>query len=102
MVLRTAQYEDTEGRRRRVLLPETLTDEEAEMGIPNGPPLLTALQLPADIEVKLHNELFNRGLFTLRDIRKAGRPAIQAALMAALSLDVERVLALYQEFEVGG
>ncbi len=96
MGLKTANYEDHMGRKWRVFLPVDASDEDAREGIPAGPPSLAALELPVDVEVRLHNELHHRGLFSEKDLRHR-RPELQAALMAALRLDVERLQGLYGE-----
>ncbi len=87
-------YQDDEGRWWAVLVPQGQEDE-AHMGIPLGPPDLSSLGLPLEVEVRLHNQLFNRGLFTLRDVRRGPRD-IFAAIQAAYRADVAAVTGLYQ------
>lgn len=67
----------------------------AEQGVPLGPPPLAELNLPPEVEVRLHNQLFERGLYTSQDVRRR-LPDVRAALMAALSVDVARILAVFE------
>lgn len=92
--MREVTYTDFDGRKWRRLLPEGVPDEEASSGVPAGPPPLMSLNLPLDLEVRLHNELFHRGLLTAADIN-GKRVEVRSALMAALRLDVEAISAVY-------
>lgn len=95
MSLSTIEYTDTEGRRSLRGLPAGVPASKAAQGVPLGPPSLAELGLPKEIEVRLHNQLFARGLFTEQDARaKPGE--IHSAIVAALRLDVQRILAVYQ------
>ena len=87
-------YQDDEGRWWAVLVPAG-QEQDAHMGIPLGPPDLSPLELPLAVEVRLHNQLFSRGLFSLRDVRRAPRD-IFAAIQAAYRADVAAVTGLYQ------
>ena len=61
-----------------------------------GPPELYELGLPIEYEVKLNNQLFDRKLFKLVDVRR--RPDdIEAALKAILRLDVLKIRNRYKE-----
>lgn len=93
-VLVRAKYQDDEGRWWVVLVPPGHEDE-ASMGIPVGPPDLASLGLPEAVEVRLHNQLFNRGLLTARDLKGRGQEVF-AALQAAYRVDQGAVTALYQ------
>lgn len=85
-------YEDADGYWWRVRVPEGAND--LSMGIPIGPPDLTALGLPPDLQRRLHNQLWSRHLFTRRDLR--GRmPEVLAALQATYKVDAQAVTALY-------
>lgn len=94
--MRQASYEDAKGRKWAVLLPDDATEADAPMGIPLGPPSLESLDLPEEVEVRLHNQLFERRLFTVADI-KARRQDIFGALQATLKVDIARIAALYTE-----
>lgn len=77
------------------MIPEDVPDSEAAVGIPVGPPPLDGLNLPLEIEVRLHNQLFARKIFTEKDARK-NLDGIRSALTSALQSDVSRILAIYQ------
>lgn len=91
--LQERTYTDEKGRQWVVLVPENETDYS--IGIPLGPPDLSALNLPEAIEIALHNQLTSRRLFTQRDVRHRMNE-IQAALQAAYRVDAGRIMALYQ------
>lgn len=94
--MREVSYEDTEGRRWMVLLPAGVPDSQAHYGLPVGPPPVDALGLPPDIAVRLHNQLFERRIFTARQAR-ADVPGLLAAIRSALRLSAEGVIALYEQ-----
>lgn len=87
-------YQDPEGRWWAVLVPPGHEDE-APMGIPVGPPDLSPLGLPEAVEIRLHNQLFQRGILTARDLKGRGQEVF-AALQAAYRTDFAAVTALYQ------
>ena len=89
------EYVDDDGRKWAVKVPEG-EEDNANMGIPIGPPDLSELGLPIDVEVRLHNQLYNRGLFTLRDIRGRRQNEIFAAIQSALNVDVSKVTSLFR------
>ena len=89
------EHVDSDGRYWAVLMPEG-EEEKSEMGIPIGPPDLSGLGLPLGIEVNLHNQLYRRGLFTLRDVKGRKQNEVFAALQAALKVDVIKVTALFR------
>jgi hypothetical protein len=92
-------YTDEHGRLYRVKLPDDVPDEQAELGIPVGPPdVVDELGLPEPFATRLHNELHNRSLWNHREIRR--RPgALQGALQAALRTDFQMLSQAYYEFE---
>lgn len=92
--LRRVEYKDEEGRLSLRLVPADSPDSEAAAGVLIGPPPLTALNLPLEIEVRLQNELYHRGLLTERDLRRRRNDAA-AAVMAACRLDVDSILAVW-------
>lgn len=93
--LRRVEYKDPEGRRHIRLLPPGAPDSDAAIGIEYGPPPLSVLGLPGEVELRLHNELFVRGLFTYREV--AQRPQeVQAALAAAYRVDALGVVDVYR------
>lgn len=93
-VMVRVDYQDEDGRWWAALVPVGHEDE-AHMGIPIGPPDLSPLDLPKELEVRLHNQLFNRGLLTARDV-KGHAPQVFAALQATYRVDVAAVTGLYR------
>jgi hypothetical protein len=92
--LREAHWEDEEGRYWKVSLPSDAPDGDARIGIPIGPPSLVSLGLPLEIEVRLHNQLYSRGILTQRDAQRR-RQEIRGALIGALKVDVGRIIDVY-------
>ena len=86
-------YEDDTGRKWAVLLPSDDIDDPT-MGIPYGPPDFSALDLPEATAIRLHNQLFSRGLLTKQDL-KGRHKEVFAAIQAAFKVDVARVTGLY-------
>lgn len=76
-------------------IPEGTPASQAAHGVPLGPPSLSALGLPIEVEVRLHNELFNRRILTEKDAQQ-NVDQIRSALKAALSTDVVRIIGIYQ------
>jgi hypothetical protein len=87
-------FEDPDGRHFVVLVPSG-REGNPELGIPVGPPDLSSLDLPLDVEVRLNNQLFQRGLLTLADVRRHTGD-VAAAIQATLRIDVASVTALYR------
>lgn len=83
------QYEDDTGRVWTMLVPQRETNPA--LGIPVGPPDTTELGLPEELAVRLHNQLNQRRVFTFVD-GKHRINEIEAALKAALRVDVMKVL----------
>lgn len=94
MLVRNATYKDDSGRLWSVILPDNAPDEHIKYGVVEGPPDISSLELPVHIEVRLHNELFHRRLFTYSDLKKR-RPDLIGALQAAFSIDIQRLVTIY-------
>jgi len=92
--MKRASYEDAKGRRWATLLADDMPDEDASLGIPLGPPPVEALGLPEEVEVRLHNELFAREIFTAQDAKRRINDVV-AALQAALRVDAGLIIGLY-------
>lgn len=87
-------YKDPDGRWKVVLLPEGASEEEAERGIPIGPPPLSELGLPLETEVRLNNELYHRDIITPTDaLRRRGD--IVSAIQSVFKIDAESVVTLF-------
>jgi hypothetical protein len=91
--MREVTYIDPDGRMWAHLLPDDLPDSDAEVGLPLGPPPLAALGLAIDVEVRLHNQLFHRRIFTEADARRRSGDVL-LAITAAFKVDVKRVIDL--------
>lgn len=90
-----ADYQDEEGRWWAVSIPEDMIDQP-QLGLIIGPPDLSSLtNLPPDTAVRLHNELWSRGLLTRADLKRGGAGSIKAALQAAFRADFAAVTSLY-------
>jgi hypothetical protein len=85
-----------DGYKYRAQVPDDAAEHMWQYGVVVGPPDLTSLDLPADVQQRLHNELFNRGLITSRDVRRRSQDVF-AALQAALKIDAGRITQLYLE-----
>lgn len=90
-------YEDEDGWRWIVLVPAG-REEDAAYGVVLGPPDVRAAlpDLPDAIARRLHDELLARELLTANDLRGRG-PELQAALQAALRLDVAALQAAFHQ-----
>ena len=95
--MRTVLYTDLFGRKTRVLIPGSAPDSEAALGIVQGPPPLESLGLPLEVEVRLHNQLYDRELFTLADLRRRPNDLL-GAVLSAMKVDAQRVKQVYQDF----
>lgn len=96
--MRDTTYTDETGRLWAVQLPDGVPDSEAARGLVVGPPEINAdaFEIPEETAVRLHNELFHRGLIRLRDVQR--HPSeVASAIRAAYRIDVQRVMALYAE-----
>lgn len=88
---------EVDGKKYKIILPTG--SEDPDLGIPVGPPNFTEeLELPEPFATRLHNQMFDRGFFTLKDIQKRSRE-VQAALQAALRIDTARILDAYDKAE---
>lgn len=89
-----ASYQDEAGRHWVTLVPQGM-EQEAHMGVPVGPPSLESLGLPEEVSIRLHNQLFQRGLLTKNDLRGKSREIV-AAIQAAYRVDYARVTGLFE------
>lgn len=87
---------DADYRPTSVRVPDGTPEKLWASGIVVGPPDLTQLGLPEEVTTRLHRELYVRGIITRRDAR-AKRSEVHAALQAALRVDAERIIQLYEE-----
>lgn len=99
--MRQSSYTDVAGRRWAVLLPDGVPDSDARLGLHLGPPPLDALNLPQETEVRLHNQLFARSIFSFNDA-KHRRDELFAAIQAAYAVDSDRLIELLYTHSVNG
>lgn len=83
-------------RKSLVQVPDGAPETTWGQGILLGPPDLTSLGLKEETTTRLHNELFHRGIVRRGDAR-ARRAEVHAALQAALRVDAESIINLYEE-----
>lgn len=89
-------YVDGFDRKTVAEVPDGSPESQWKWGITVGPPDLSPLGLPEEVQTRLHNELYHRGIIRRGDAR-ARRADVHAALMAALRVDSERIIQLYEE-----
>lgn len=87
---------ERDGRKYKAIVPEGSDPTTWKYGVVVGPPELSALGLPPEQEVRLHNELYNRGLITGNDVRR-NMSSVVGALMAALHVDAQLIAQAYEE-----
>lgn len=95
---RVVVWVDDMGRKYNSIIPAGATDGEAVRGVKYGPPPLDVLGLPTDVSVRLHNELFARGLFTYEQVRHSLNEVL-GAIQQAFRVDAQIVSALYYRKE---
>ncbi len=94
--MRTVEYADETGRRFRTAIPADAPDSHADMGVPIGPPDLSAIEVPEDYSVQLQNALLERGILTYRDFRKKPM-VVRGALNHVLKAQIRQLEAIYRE-----
>lgn len=93
--MRRVTHIDSLGRRTLVEVPDDVPESHHAYGLRIGPPSLESLGLPQEQEVRLHNQLHDRGLLSVKDIKHRSQE-IFAALQAALRVDVTTIENLYR------
>jgi len=96
--MRHIEYIDDNGRKQIISLPDDAPDSDAYKGILVGPPDLFELHLPLQIEIRINNQLYDRGLITFEDL-KGRHGEIFAALQAALKVDSQKIINAYKQGE---
>jgi hypothetical protein len=86
--MKRVTYEDEKGRKYLVKLDDDVPDEEAHLGIPIGPPnIVDELGWPEPFATRLHNILYDRKLWSIKEVNRQ-RNALEGALKAALRVDI--------------
>jgi hypothetical protein len=96
--VRRVEYEDLEGKKFWSTLPVDAPLKNARYGVLEGPPELTALNLPDEVRVRLHNALFKRNIFTTAQA-KVSRLELISAMQEALELNPMMIVEAYQMSE---
>ncbi len=99
--MREVDYQDERGRKYRVGLPEGVPDSEADKGVPIGPPdVVDELGLPDPFATRLHNALFQHGLWNVNIVRN--KPKILfSILQQTLKVDVQLLMEAFRKLEKG-
>lgn len=74
-----------------VQIPE---GEDPRYGIVIGPPDLSHLGLPHEVETRLNNELYVRGFITKKDVMK-NRQEVMNAVLTAFTVTVDKIMESY-------
>ena len=86
--MKKVTYIDDRGRKYLVKLADDVPDSEAHRGIPIGPPdIAEVLDLPEPFATRLHNILFDRQLWSIKEVNKQ-RNCLVGVLQAALKIDI--------------
>lgn len=97
--MKIVEWTNERGRKFASMLENHEPDEDAPQGILVGPPeIVDDLGLPDDLATRLHNQLFVRKLWTLKDVQKRPQELL-AAWQAALSFDVQTLMGKYADYE---
>ena len=101
--MKEVEYKDKRGRKFLVRMPDDGNEKEAHMYPVVGPQIdVDSLKIPKALATKLHNQLYERKLFTASDVQKRF-DELKAAWQAVLNCDVQAIHAAYQQEEsVGG
>ena len=95
MAMRKVEWRDSMGRRWVALVPESMPDAMAKNSLQLGPVSLEPLGLPLPYEVKLHNELVQRGLLTYDDLR-ARRNEVESAVRSLWRAGAAEIIDLFR------
>lgn len=93
--MRSIEYKDELGRKFLVGVPDDAPDEHARYGLIIGPPDLSDLKLPLDMEVRLNNALYARKLLTRADVRRR-KQELLAVWQSVLQVDAGLLAAVYE------
>lgn len=93
--MKRVTYTDERGRKYLVRLDDNIPDEEAHLGIPLGPPnIVDELGLPEPFATRLHNILFARQLWSIKEVNRQ-KNSLQGVLQSALNVDIQILHAAY-------
>lgn len=89
--MKTIDYVDRDGYKRKRIIRNNVPDEEAHRGIPLEPPDLAQVDWD-EIQRDLHNRLMDRDLITMKDVRH-----LKTLQNAITSIIQPKVVALYKQ-----
>lgn len=96
--MRKVTYEDERGRKYLVELDDDDSDEDAYLGIPIGPPeVVDELELPEPFATRIHNMLFDRQLWSIKELKKQPK-VLYGVLQAALKIDAQTLHTAYANY----
>jgi len=87
------EYTDDKGRKYSALIDG---DKHIVIGPPEG--LVDKLELPEPFATNLHNILYRRKIFKFEDVQRRPKELF-GALQECLRLDVQKITAIFFEFE---
>lgn len=98
--MKVVLYVDDDGRKFAMSVPDDCEEADYAYGNPVGPPSLSGLptKLPLREEVRMHNLLYDMGIFTAKQAH-LGRAHIQAAWQRTLAVGTEDIVQLYGAIE---
>lgn len=98
--MKEVEFKDIDGRLYRRLIPDDTSPFDLgaiDRGLDLGPPYNATRKLvgvPEEVAVRLHNNLYWRGLYTVGDVKNR-RSDVVSALMATLAVDADRIVQTY-------
>jgi uncharacterized membrane protein len=98
--MKKVEYIDPRGRKYLVLVENNESDEMLQYGIKVGPPedIVDELGLPEDKATELHNQLYNRKLWSMKEVNRNPK-AIFAALQAVFRVNQQMIVNAYLKYE---
>ena len=97
--MKQVTYLDPKGRKYLMMVESTDSEEMYQYGIPIGPPdIVDELGLPEEVATELHNQLFQRKLWSIKEVNKHPK-AVFAALQATFRINQQMIFNAYMNYE---
>lgn len=98
--MKKVEYVDPRGRKYLKLVESATSEELYQYGITVGPPegIVDELGLPNELATRLHNQLFQRQLWSMDEVRKNPK-GIYAALQATFGINQQMIMNAYMKYE---
>ena len=98
--MKKVEYLDAKGRKYLRLVDSGESEEMYQYGINIGPPedITEGLGLSEQLATRLHNQLYQRGLWTMKEVNQNPR-AIFAALQATFGINQQMIVNAYLKYE---